>query len=83
MAGRYRFDDLSGINDTGNYTVQMIVPPDWTLASTDPVTVLISRGDSETVTVSESDPTANSTSRRARIPTSRVTTGQSPSCDRC
>jgi hypothetical protein len=43
--GRYRFDDLTGLNGTGNYTVQLVAPATWTVASADPATVLISRGD--------------------------------------
>jgi peroxidase len=43
--GRYRFDDLNGINGTGDYSVHVVVPPDDTETSPDPVSVLISRGD--------------------------------------
>jgi hypothetical protein len=43
--GRYRFDDLNGINGTGNYVVRLAVPSGYTQTSTDPATILISRGD--------------------------------------
>ncbi len=43
--GRYRFDNLSGVNDTGNYTVRLVAPAGYTVTSPDPVTTLISRGD--------------------------------------
>src|SRR5581483_11488241 len=43
--GRYHFDDLNGVNGTGDYTVRLVVPAGDTLTSPDPVTTLISRGD--------------------------------------
>jgi peroxidase len=43
--GRYRFDDLHGVNDTGDTTVRLVVPAGDTLTSPGAVTTLISRGD--------------------------------------
>jgi hypothetical protein len=54
--GRYHFDDLNGVNDTGNYSVHLVTPARSTETSPDPVTVLISRGDTNaTVNFSVAD----------------------------
>src|SRR5262249_28908985 len=44
-AGRYRFDNFSGIEGTGNYTVRLVVPTGLRQTTADPATILISRGD--------------------------------------
>src|SRR5262249_29887782 len=43
--GRYRFDQLSGLSATGEYTVRLVVPSGFTQTSTNPSAILISRGD--------------------------------------
>jgi hypothetical protein len=43
--GRYRFDDLHRVNETGNYTVRVVLPGGYRASSPKPATALISRGD--------------------------------------
>jgi hypothetical protein len=43
--GRYRFDQQSGVSATGDYIIQLMAPSGYTVTSTDPVTVAISRSD--------------------------------------
>jgi hypothetical protein len=43
--GHYRFDQLTGLSATGEYTVRLVVPSGFTQSSTNPSPILISRGD--------------------------------------
>ena len=43
--GDYRFDNLSGVSGTGDYTVRLVLPSDERQVSPDPATIGISRGD--------------------------------------
>jgi hypothetical protein len=43
-AGRYSFNQLSGVSGTGDYTLTLIVPDGYTQSSTNPATIAISRG---------------------------------------
>jgi hypothetical protein len=43
--GRYEFDNFSGIDGTGNYTIHLVTPAGYTAASPVNVSVPISRGD--------------------------------------
>jgi hypothetical protein len=43
--GRYSFDQLTGLNGTGIYTVRLVLPTGFTQTSTNPSSILISRGD--------------------------------------
>src|SRR5262249_14713288 len=42
--GRYRFDSTSGVDQTGYYTVRLVLPSGRTQTSANPSAVLISRG---------------------------------------
>ena len=44
-AGRYSFDQLTGLSGTGIYTVRLVLPTGYTQTSTNPARFLISRGD--------------------------------------
>jgi hypothetical protein len=43
--GHYRFDQLTGVSATGDYTVSLVVPSGFTETSTNPSAIRISRGD--------------------------------------
>jgi hypothetical protein len=43
--GHYRFDQLTGLSATGDYTVRLVVPSGLTQKSANPSTIRISRGD--------------------------------------
>jgi hypothetical protein len=42
--GHYKFDQLTGLGATGNYTVRVVMPSGFTQTSPNPATMLISRG---------------------------------------
>jgi hypothetical protein len=42
--GHYSFDQLNGVSGTGEYTVRLVVPSGFKQTSTNPSTILISRG---------------------------------------
>jgi hypothetical protein len=43
--GHYKFDQLTGLSATGNYTVRVVVPSGFRQTSANPSTTLVSRGD--------------------------------------